>query len=70
LVRVLFANAAPFSTFYISSPKKDLLYSNGIDIPKPGETRSYCRSCTIIVLYDKYKALSDLLESTIENPEG
>ena len=46
------------------------MYSNGIDIPKPGETRWHYRSHTISVLYDKYKTLLDLLERTIENPKG
>ena len=36
LVRVLFANVGAFSTFASNSPsRKDLLHSNGIDIPKP-----------------------------------
>ena len=50
--------------------RKDLLHSNGIDIPKPEETRRYHRSHTISALYDKYKALLDLLEGTIEDPQG
>ena len=71
LVRVFFANVAAFSTFASNSPRrKDLLHTIGIDIPKPGETRWYYRSCTISVLYDKYKTLLDLLERTIENPQG
>ena len=71
LVRVFFANVGAFSTFASNSPRrKDLLHSNGIDIPKPGETRCYYRSRTISVLYDKYKALLDLLERTIEHPQG
>ena len=62
---------AAFSTFASKSPRrKDLLHSNGIDIPKPGETRWYYRSRTISFLYDKYKTLLDLLERTIENPQG
>ena len=71
LVRVFFANVAAFSTFASNSPRrKDLLHSNGIDIPKPGETRWYYCSHTISVLCDKYKTLLDLLERTIENPQG
>ena len=71
MVRVFFANVAAFSTFASKSPKrKDLLHSNGIDIPKPGETRWCYHSRTISVLYDKYKTLFDLLERTIENPQG
>ena len=71
LVRVFFANVAAFSSFSSSSPRrKDLLHSNGIDIPKPGETRWYYRSCTISVLHDKYKALLDLLDRIIEHPQG
>ena len=71
LVRVFFANVAAFSTFTSKSPRrKDLLHSNGIGISKPGETRWYYRSRTISVLYDKYKTLLDLLERTIENPQG
>ena len=71
LVRVFFENVGAFSTFASNSPKrKDLLHSNGIDIPKPGETRWYYRSRTVTVLYDKYKALLDLLERTVENPQG
>ena len=71
LVRVFFANVGAFSTFASNSPRrKNLLHSHGIDIPKPGETRWYYRSRTISVLYDKYKALLDLLERTIENPQG
>ena len=71
LVRVFFANMAAFSTFASNNPKrKELLHSNGIDIPKPGETRWYYHSRTISVLYDKYKTLLDLLERTIENPQG
>jgi len=55
---------AAFSKFATNSPRrKDLLHSNGIYIPKPGETRWYCHSHTISVLYD-------LLERTIENPQG
>ena len=54
MVRVFFANLGAFSTFAGSSPRrKDLLYSNGIDIPKPRETRWYYRSHTISVPYDK-----------------
>ena len=71
LVRVFFANLAAFSTFASNSPRrKDLLHSNGLDIPKPGETRWCYRSRTISVLYDKYKTLLDLLVRTIENPQG
>ena len=62
---------AAFSTFSRSGPRrKDLLHSNGIDIPKPGETMWYYLSHIISVLYDKYKALLDLLEITIENPQA
>ena len=62
---------AAFSIFSSSSPrKKDLLHSNGTDIPRPGETRWYYRSRTISVLYAKYKALLGLLESTIKSPQG
>ena len=62
---------AAFSSFSCSSPRrKDFLHSNGIDIPKPGETRCYYRSRTISVLYDKYKALLDLLDRTIEHPQS
>ena len=46
------------------------MWSNGIDTPKPGETRWYYRSRTISLLFDKYKTLLDLLERTIENPQG
>ena len=71
LVRVFFANVAAFSEFGNNNPRrKDLLHSNGIDIPKPGETRCYYCSRTISALYDKYKALLDLLDRTIENPQG
>ena len=34
------------------------------------ETRWYFRSHTISVLYDKYKTPLDLLERTIDNPQG
>ena len=55
---------AAFSKIASNSPRrKDLLHSNGTYITKPGETRWYCRSHTISVLYD-------LLERTIENPQG
>ena len=67
LRRVFFANVAAFSTLSSSSPRrKDS--SNGIATPRPGETRWFYRSRTITDLYDKYKALLDLLERTIENP--
>ena len=62
---------AAFSAVNSNSPRrKDLLHSNGIDIPKPGETRWYYCSHTISILYDKYKSLLDLLERAIENPQG
>ena len=62
---------AAFSTFTSNSPRrKNLLHSNGIDIPRPGETRWCYRLRTISVRYDKYKTLLDLLERTIENPQG
>ena len=71
LVRVFFAYVAAFSTFASNSRRrKDLLHSNGIDIPKPRETRWYYGSRTISVLYDKCKTLLELLERTIENPQG
>ena len=39
-VRVFFEYVAGFSAVASNSPRwKDLLHSNGIDIPKPGETR-------------------------------
>ena len=62
---------AAFSTFASNNPRrKDFLHSNRSDIPIPGETRWYYRSHTISVLYDKYKTLLDLLESTIESLKG
>ena len=54
LARVFFANLAAFSTVASNSPRrKDLLYTNRIDIPKPGEAMWYYLSCTISVLYHK-----------------
>jgi len=47
-----------------------LLHSNGIDTPKLGETSWYYHSRTISVPYDKHKVLLDLLEKTIESPQG
>ena len=71
MARVFFANVAAFSTFAGNSPRrKELLHSNGIDMPKLGETRWYYRSRTINVLYHKYKTLLDLMERKIENPQG
>ena len=71
MVRVFFANVAAFSTFSSNSPRrKTFLHSNGIDIPTPGETRWYHRSRTTSVLYDKYEVLLELLEKTIESPQG
>jgi len=62
---------AGFSAFAKKcSRRKDFFHSIGIDIPKPGETRWYYCSHTISVLCDKYKTLLDLLERTIENPQG
>ena len=67
-VRVFFANIADFRTFSSRSPRrKSLLYSNGIDIPKLGETRWYYCSCVISVLSDKYKVVLELLEKTTES---
>ena len=62
---------AAFSTVASNSPRrKDLLHSNGIDIPKPGEARWYYHLHTISVLYDKYKPLLDLMENTMGNPQS
>ena len=68
-VKVFFANVSAFSTFTsVSSRRKEIFRSHGIEIPRPAETRWYYRSRTIRVIFNKYKTLLDVLEEMVENP--
>ena len=56
-VKVFFANVSAFSSFTsLSSRRKELFVSHGIDIP--------------IVIFHKYQALLDILEDLVENTSG
>ena len=70
-VKVFFANVSAFSNFTsLSSRRKELFVSRGIDIPRPGDTRWYYRGRTISVIFHKYQALLDILEDLVENTSG
>ena len=65
------ANVSAFSNYTsLSSRRKELFVSNGIDIPRPGDTRWYYRGRTISVIFHKYQALLDILEDLVENTSG
>ena len=44
--------------------------SLGIEIPRPGETKWYYRSCTIGVIFEKYEMLLTALEEIVEKPQS
>ena len=70
-VKVFFANVSAFSNFNsLSSKRKDLFHSHGVEIPQPGDTRWYYRSRTVSFLSNKYKDILELLDIILENPQG
>ena len=53
----------------MSSKRKELFRKHGIEIPQPGDTRSFYRSRTVGVIFERYQSLATALQSIIENPQ-